>query len=280
MSLFKRDFSKAGPGVAKDEPRKVGVARFFEIVAREYRDLMKINVWFFVCVFPSIGMFFLGLLGIFEFALMLSIIAAYPIGGAYSASMFCMTRMLRDDPGFVWEDFKRKFKENLRQAGLAGLIVAMFIYTQVFLFWLPLMADWAFVTSPWIIFGLLMFLLFTMVTPYVFMHYAYIKLPTFKIIKNSTLLALSNFGRSFAGAIFGLLPWLALIFLLPNALLFYPLIPFIGFVFSWLMTLSWIWPVFNKHFAIEETLIKEQQEKLRISAVNKARSDATTEEEA
>jgi len=263
MSLFKRDFSKAGPGVAKNEPRKVGAARFFEIITREYRDLMKVNLFFFLCVLPSILLFFVGLLGIFEFALMLSLIAAYPVGSAYAASVFCITRMLRDDPGFVWEDLKRKFKENRRQAAVAGFIVAMFLYTQLFMFWLPLLADWAVVSSPWIIFGLILFLLFIMISPYVFMHYAYITLPTFKIIKNSTLLALSNIGRSFAGAVCGLIPWVLLIGFLPNTFLFFPLIPLFIIVLSLLLTLMWVWPVFNKHFAIEETLIKEQQEKLK-----------------
>ena len=262
MGLFKRDFSKAGPGISKDEPRKKGAGRFFEIIIREYRDLMKVNLLFFLCVFPSIAMFFLGLLGIFEFALMLSIIAAYPVGGGLAASMFCITKMLRDDPGFLWDDFKRKFKENMRQAGLAGLLVAVFLYTQVFLFWLPVMADWAVVSTPWIIGGFLLFLLFTMITPYVFMHYAYIKLSTFLIIKNSTLLALSNPGRSFMGAFMGLLPCLALLFFLPFSLLFFPLIPVFVFALSWLLSLMWVWPVFDRKFSIEVTLIKEQEDKV------------------
>jgi len=259
MGLFKRDFGKAGPGVSKDEPRKKGVSRFFEIIAREYRDLMKVNILFFLCVLPSTAIFFLGLFGIFEFALMLSIVAAYPVGGGLAAGMFCVTRMLRDDPGFVWDDFKRKFMENLRQAGIAGLIATMFLYTQVFMLWLPIMADWAVVGTPWIIAGLLLFILFLMVIPYVFLHFAYIRLGTFLIIKNSTLLALSNFSRSFAGALAGILPWFAIIYFLPFSFLFFPLIPFIGFVLSWLLSLMWIWPVFDRKFSIEETLIKEQE---------------------
>ena len=262
MGLFSRDFSKAGPGVPKDEPRKKGIARFFEIIVREYRDLMKVNMLFFLSLLPTIVLFSMGLLGIFEFALVLSILFAYPIGGAASAGFFCITRMLRDDPGFLWDDFKRKFLENLRQAGLAGVIVVTFLYSQVFLFWLPIMADWAVVGWTWIIAGVILFLLFTMVAPYVFLHYAYIRLGTFKIVKNSTLLALSNPVRSFLGAVMGLLPWIVLLAFLPVSLLFFPLIPFFGFVLSWLMTLMWVWPVFDQHFSIEETLIKKQEESI------------------
>ena len=265
MSFFKRDFSKAGPGVPKDLPRKKGAARFFEIIAREYRDLMKVNILFFLCILPSITFFFLGLLGFFEFGLMISILAAYPVGGALTASFFCITRMLRDDPGFLWDDFKRKFLESLRQAGLAGVLTVTFLYTQVFLFWLPLLADWAVAGSAWIIGGFILFLLFSMIIPYVFMHYAYIGLSTFKIVKNSTLIALSNPLRSFMGAISGLLPWIALFMFLPASSIFLPLIPFFVFVLSWLLSLMWVWPVFDKFFAIEEALIKRQKEKYETS---------------
>ena len=262
MGLFSRDFSKAGPGVPKDEPRKKGVARFFEIIIREYRDLMKVNMLFFICVLPTIATFFMGLFGIFDFALMLSVLFAYPIGGALAASFFCITRMLRDDPGFLWDDFKRKFLENLRQAGLVGVVTVTFLYTQVFLFWLPIMADWAVVGWAWLIVGLILFILFAMVAPYVFLHYAYIGLGTFKIIKNSVLMALSNPLRSFLGAFIGLLPWFALFAFLPVSLLFVPLIPFFVFVLSWLLTLMWVWPIFDQHFLIEETLIKKKEESL------------------
>jgi len=262
LGLFSRDFSKAGPGVPKDEPRKKGVARFFEIIIREYRDLMKVNMLFFICVLPTIATFFMGLFGIFDFALMLSVLFAYPIGGALAASFFCITRMLRDDPGFLWDDFKRKFLENLRQAGLVGVVTVTFLYTQVFLFWLPIMADWAVVGWAWLIVGLILFILFAMVAPYVFLHYAYIGLGTFKIIKNSVLMALSNPLRSFLGAFIGLLPWFALFAFLPVSLLFVPLIPFFVFVLSWLLTLMWVWPIFDQHFLIEETLIKKKEESL------------------
>jgi len=262
MGLFSRDFNKAGPGVPKDEPRKTGVLRFFEIITREYRDLMKVNMLFFLCVLPSIVLFFLGLFGIFGFGLMLSIILTYPVGGALAASMFCITRMLRDDPGFLWDDFKRKFTENLRQAGIVGVITVTFLYTQVFLFWLPIMADWEVVGIAWVIGGILLFLFYAMITPYVFLHYAYIKLGTFQIVKNSVLIVLSNPGRSFLGAVIGLVPWFALFFFFPLSLVFFPLIPFIVFVFSWLLTLMWVWPVFNQRFSIEETLISEHEESL------------------
>ena len=259
MGLFSRD-NNAGPGVSKETPRKKGVPRFFEIIIREYRDLMKVNILFFICALPSTTLFFLGLFDIFEFALILSVAAAFPIGGAAAASMFCITRMLRDDPGFLWDDFKRKFLENLRQASIAGMFAATFLFTQVFLFWLPVMADWEDVSIAWLIAMFALIIFFLMILPYIFLHYAYIKLGTFTIVKNSTFIALSNLGRSFMGAVTGLLPWFVLFFFFPLSLVFFPLIPFFVFVLSWLLTLLWVWPVFDRRFSIEETLRMKREE--------------------
>ena len=274
MGFFTRDFSKAGPGVPKDEPRKKGVQRFFEIIIREHRDLLKVNFAFFVCVLPSAVLFVLGLTNVFPIGLGLSIVATYPIGGAMAASMFCVTRMLRDDPGFVWDDFKRKFRENLRQAGISGVLCVTFLYTQFFMFWLPIMLDGLlseelesvaeplFVDPTWILIGIIILILFNMITPYIFLHFAYIKLGAYAIAKNSILMAFLNVRRSFMGAICGLLPWAAFFIYFQIAFVLTPLIPLFFFVISWLLTLMWIWPVFNKRFSIEETLKKEQEEKL------------------
>jgi len=272
MGFFTRDFSKAGPGVPKDEPRKKGVVRFFEILVREYRDLMKINFLFFLCLIPSSVFFVLGLANILPIGLGLSIAATYPVGGAMAAAFFCITRMLRDDPGFVWDDFKRKFRENLRQAGLSGILCATFIYTQFFMFWLPIILD-GFVPEElegvveplnvdpiWILAGLILLVLFNMVSPYIFLHFAYIKLGAYTIVKNSFILAFSNFGRSFMGSIFGLLPWVAFFMFLQITYLLIPLLPAFFFVISWLLTLMWIWPVFDKRFSVEETLTEARNE--------------------
>jgi len=265
MGLFTRDFSKAGPGVPKDEPRKKGISRFFEILIREYRDLMKINLLFTLSVLPSTVLFLLGLFEILPLGLGLSIVAAYPIGGALAASFFCITRMLRDDPSYVWDDFKRKFNENLRQAGITGVLCATFLYTQFFMFWLPVMLsviaepDEPVVSLTWILIGSILLILFNMITPYLFLHFAYIKLGTFVTVKNSILIALSNVRRSFMGAVFGLIPWVAFIMYIQITYVLFPLIPLIFFVLSWLLTLMWVWPVFNKRFSIEETLINETE---------------------
>ena len=57
MGIFNRNFNKPGPGVNKDEPRKKGFARFFELLIRDFGDLVKLNMILFICVLPSVVMF-------------------------------------------------------------------------------------------------------------------------------------------------------------------------------------------------------------------------------
>lgn len=250
---------KQKPDIPKDIPRKKGIARFFELIATHYRDMLLVNLLFFVCALPAVALFAIGILGVFEPGLYLSIPAAFPIGSGVAASMFCLTRLMRDDPSFVFDDFKRKFRENLRGAAFAGILVTTFIFTQLFMFWVPILLDWDVAEMPWVIAGIVLFLLVAMTAPYIFLHFAYINLGALTIIKNSILLAFGNFIRSFLGAVIGLLPWVALLMFLPVSFVLFPLIPLVMFVLSWLLTLMWVWPVFDRHFKVEETLKRERR---------------------
>ena len=126
MGLFKSNYDKPGPGVSKDEPRKKGIPRFFEVFAGNIGDHIKLSLMFCICVIPTAALFFTGLVGLYTgVAFILSLVFAFPVGGAAVALVFCITKMLRDEPGYVWYDFKRKFLENAR-SGKVKMRVADF----------------------------------------------------------------------------------------------------------------------------------------------------------
>jgi len=263
MGLFSRNFDKPGPGVRKDEPRKKGAARFFELLFRDFWDLTKLSLLFCVCVIPTVVVFILGLMGFYTgYAFILSLILAFPVGGALVAFIYYITKMMRDDPSYVWYEFKRKFKENYRQAAPAGMLYTAFIYAQVLLWGSMIMSGEPGGDIIWFFIALLSLLIFGMITPYIFLHFAYIDLKTFSIIKNSVLMSFGYFPRSFMGAILGGLLWtvLALFVPLPIVMLFVPVIALFGIPVSLLLCLSWIWPPFDKHFKIEETLVKRLED--------------------
>jgi len=187
---------------------------------------------------------------------LLSLALAFPIGGACTACMFCITKMLRRDAGYLWYDFKRKLKENVKQAAAPGILGTAFIYAQVYI-WQDFMSEGA--GFAWMIASLVPLAIFGMVMPYIFLQIAYIQLKTLQILKNSLILSFGNTGKSFVGALAGSVIWLVFALFLPHSLPFSPLLLLFGFSVSWLLCLMCIWPIVDKQFAISETLRGQQK---------------------
>jgi uncharacterized membrane protein YesL len=224
------------------------------VFAGNLRDLVKLNLLFCILALPSLAAFILGFSGILTgFMYILALVTAFPVGGAVVACFFCITKILRDQPGYIWHDFKRKFKENVKQAALPGILCVAFFYSQMFI-WGPILFGGASIDAVRMIIGLVVLLIFTMVTPYIFLQIAYIDLKTIQVIKNSLLISLLKLPRSFLGAVTGGLIWIAAVLFWPWSLYAAPLVLLIGFSLSWLMCLMWIWPPVNKQFKITETL--------------------------
>jgi len=261
MKLFNRNYDKPGPGVSKEEPRKKGAARFFELLARDFWDLVKLNLLFCMCVLPSIVMFIIGLFYVehIVFFFIAACILAFPIGGALAAYVYYITKMMRDDPSYVWFEFNRKFKENCKQAAPVGMLCAAFIYAQALLFLLLYYSE-SNESAVWLVVPIISLIVFGMVSSYIFLHFAYVDLPTRGIIKNSILMTFGYLPRSFMGVILGSIVWLVFIFFLPASMLLLPVYALIGISFSLLLCLSWVWKPFNERFKIEETLIARQKE--------------------
>ncbi|MCL2627359.1 MAG: DUF624 domain-containing protein [Oscillospiraceae bacterium] len=270
MGIFSRNFDRPGPGVPKDQPRKKGAARFFELFFRDFGDLIKLNLLFSIVAAPSVILFILGaapyMLGFYELNfifLLLSLVLAFPIGGACVAYTYYITKMMRDDPSFVWYEFKRKFKENFKQAAPVGIVCAAFIYMQIIM-WFQMyfqIVDGVYTGGlMWFVLALLSFLFYSMITPYIFMHYSYIDLKTFQIIRNSMLMTFAYLPRSFMGGLLGSIIWIIMALQFPNSMLFFPFVVLIFISLSMLLTLTWVWKPFNTHFEVEETLKKRQEE--------------------
>jgi len=265
MGLFSRNWEKPGPGVKKDEPRKKGAARFFELFFRDFWELIKINLLFCLSVLPSLIAFLFSVLGFFgEFsgiAFVLSLLLAFPVGGALTAYYYYITKLMRDDPSYVWYEFKRKFGENFRQAAFPGILCTAFVYAQVLL-WGALLLSEQGTDIVWLFVALISLLIFGMITPYIYLHLAYIELKTLGILKNSILMSFGYMPRSFMGAFLGGILWVACLMLFPVSLLFVPIIVLIGISLSILLTLMWIWKPFDEHFKIEEKLIARIEEEM------------------
>ena len=264
MGLFNRNYNKPGPGISKDEPPKKGVKRFFQLLSEDGSDLLKLNLIFCICIIPSALVFLLwlfGFLGALAFAL--SFVLALPVGGAMTACHYCIAKMLREEPGYVWHDFKRKFKENFKQSLMPGLMYIAFIYAQIYQFYLislELIAVDAFL----LITVMLVPLIFGMITPYIFLQIAHINLKITQIFTNSVLMFLKNLPRSLMGALTGGIVYIAFMLFFPASIALPPftiILILYGFTIPWLLCLMWVWPVTDKAFSITERLNAESEDK-------------------
>jgi hypothetical protein len=256
MNIFKHKYTRPGPGIDPNEPRKKGVRRFFELLARESWDMLKLNLLFIACAIPTIAVFLYSFFfGTNPFMFLLSLVAAFPVGGALTSFVFCMTKMLRDDPGFIWPDFKGKLFETIKKSVLPGIVYVAFFYSQLIILFLYAIGAIEMTVGLGVAL-VIANLLYGMLIPYVFMQIAYGDITLLQIIKNSVFLCFANIRRSFMGALMGGLFHIILVMFLPISFLFLPFILIYGFALLWLLCLLWTWPVVDKQFSIEETLRK------------------------
>jgi len=219
-----------------------------------------LNLLFWICVLPSFVMFVMGLSGFLGgLAFIAALAAAFPIGGAYSACAFCVTKMLRDEPRDLRYDFMRKLRENIKAAAVPGIMLAAFVYMQIYL-WGYILFGGGVTGIGWGLVNLASLLIVGMTAPYVFLQIAYLDLSIPQILKNSVLITLANAPRSFMGAVTGSTVWIAALFFLPGSLIFAPLIFLFALPLSWLLIFTWIWPPVDKQFAIDETLRRRRIE--------------------
>ena len=262
MAFFKPNYSKPGPGVPKDEPPKKGIARFFEIMGRDFGNLLKLNLLVVLCCLLPMTFLLLSIFSIlwgsggYLLYFLLALASGILVGPARTAEAYVISKMLRDDPGFVWHDFKKAFKENFKLSVAPGLLYVAIMGSQVLGFVIFFAAE----QRPgimWAAFLILSCGLTMVVAPYFFAQAPYLDLSARILLKNSLLLGVRNLPRSVAGGVLqlGLLAaqWSAFPATLPVILL-------LGVSFPALINMMWVWPLVDKTFKIDETLKKRSLE--------------------
>ena len=220
MGLF-YNFSKEGPGVDKDAPKKKGVFRYFEILARKFWKLCQVNFLFMVCSIPMFLIYYLlvtpsivSFVQIFEqgeLAMSQDDIAMYSTmltlfftvsattfigsGPASAAMAYIMRCFAREEHSWIFSDFFKKMKENFKQ----GIIVAVVDLVVLFAgsFAIRFYYNY-FMQNGQTIWFFFMWLLIVFMIIFVFMHYyIYQLMVTFEnktrnLFKNAVILALST----------------------------------------------------------------------------------------
>lgn len=114
MLWFRSGYLKEGPGIEKDAPPKTGLALFFEILVREFWQMLKLNLLFVICALPLVT-----------------------FGAARAALSRCTVNMVRDVPNDVWYDFRQELKKDFPRNTVLGLLELFAIGVFLLLLSLP-----------------------------------------------------------------------------------------------------------------------------------------------
>lgn len=132
MPLF-FDYSRPGPGVSPDEPRKTGLPRIWEMISRDY---MRFWLSGLINLLFSLPFVFAVRFAYFTHSILFALLAGV-IGGILAAPSFLgladtLLRSLRDEPGFWWHRYSRALKQSWKGTLLLGAVMGTVFSVQFF----------------------------------------------------------------------------------------------------------------------------------------------------
>ena len=114
--------------------RKVGAARFFELLGRDLWPFYKASI---LCVLGFAPGYAAVLFSTMAASLPLCLLSG-AVGGLIAAPVFCgmldtILRALRDEAGYWWTTYRKAFKQNFKASILPGVLYCVVATVQIFL---------------------------------------------------------------------------------------------------------------------------------------------------
>lgn len=247
-------------------PRKKGIRRFFQVLARDLGNVMansilhsltSLPMW--ICGFVAVLFLDSGEVILFGMAFLAALLMSLLAIPGQAASYHAMSRSLQDNPHFFLYSWRRAFAKSFKKTALLGLVGVGFTLVQVITLYIVWTGEGGLaMEAPFFAVALAFLILIHAFAPYYFLQAAYLDLKKRDMLKNSAKLMLSSPNAAFGG---GLFAFAMLFFLLVG---FFPisippaLIILIG-VFA-LGHAQMVWPVVNRAFGIEEKEIQRRAE--------------------
>ena len=171
MGLFQKNYDKPGKGVSKNEPKKRGFFRFFELYIRNFWKLISAQFWYILLCLPILT------------------------NGLGQVGMAYVCRMAaRDKHTFVTSDFFDAIKKNWKKAlplGILNTIIFLILLADIYVLFIFISQDIMNKTWAAVVFAVSMFF-YTAFSFAKFYQYTLMITFDFKfktIIKNSWLFA-------------------------------------------------------------------------------------------
>ncbi len=223
------DYSKPGPGVQKNGPKKKTFIIFFEIFFRKFWKLITANLLFVLISLPVLT-----------------------VGLANAGLAFITRNFAREKHAFVYGDFIDTIKKNWKQALIIGIInlvvIALLIFDVIFFF----NGEKGILGYIMLALILSIFLIFSFMKYYMYIMLITFKLTIKQIYKNSFIFAMAGLLKNFMlFIIFGLCYVLAVIlslYITPIAIIIISLMYIFLFpAFRMLLIQYTVFPLIKKH---------------------------------
>ena len=195
--------------------RKVGAARFFELLGRDLWPFYKASI---LCVLGFAPGYAAVLFSTMAASLPLCLLSG-AVGGLIAAPVFCgmldtILRALRDEPGYWWHTYKRVWKQSFKSSLVPGavftLLWALVAYAA---FVLPQMTT---VSAGFALVLVLDMVLLLTLGSYYWMQNALFDAPVSKKLSNCVRMFLGFLPRTALSAVFQLGYWLLMAAVIPR----------------------------------------------------------------
>lgn len=238
--------------------RKVGVARFFEVLGRDLWPFYKSS---FLCVVGFVPGYAALLFSVMAGSLPLSLLSG-AVGGLIAGPFLCgmydtILRALRDEPGYWWHTYRMAWKQNWRESLLPGAGAGFCLGLWAFLLYaLPDLENVP--ISVWIcmVLGIFFLLVFCL---YLFAQVVLVSVSQAERLKNAALFMIGFLPRTLAAGAVLCIYWGVMLAWMPYTI---PVVLILGFWLPCTLALQIIYPALDKAFHLEKTITARREDEI------------------
>lgn len=254
-------YTKEGPGVPKDAPKKTGFKRFFELISRNFMDFWKASMLLTLCCVPMgislvPGLLFPDYLGMLLISGVLFVLSSALVGPALVSMHAIIVFSLRDEPFFFWHAYKKAWKENWKQASKASMMFSALAGLEVLAGSVYLKQENQTISAIFLAMILLGLLVVATCWLFTMLQMLYLAMPLRTMLKNSLLIAFGYANRAMVAGLICVITVAAIILLFPISILL--LMVGLPGIFAVIADM-WAWPTMEKTFQITQQLEDKKQ---------------------
>lgn len=256
MSFLHTNYDKPGPGIAPDAPRKVGLGRLAEVLARDGFSFWKAGGLLLLSVLPAAFCIWFAC----SSGSILLLLMGSTLGGALAGPQLCgladtLLRSLRDEPGFWWHTYRQAWRRNAEACLMPGAVTGLLLGMQIFVLSnLDKLTVTTSFTVAWIVGSLLAIGLALLV----WVQLALFDLAMGNVLRNALLLFLLSPVRTVGAIAVHLVYWGCLWLFAPTSL---SLLLLTGIWFPLLVSIFLLYQPLEKAFDLEASIHAVQEER-------------------